>query len=87
VIGPQSPLVFILLIAGFGGLTYLLIRGRVLGLRLLASAGTRHGLVYLPPEYFHRSFAATRFPVVELLHGSPGTPTRCARAAGSPRSG
>jgi hypothetical protein len=34
----------------------------------------RDGLVYLPPQYFERRFAHTRFPVVELFHGSPGSP-------------
>jgi hypothetical protein len=153
VFGPQSPLIFLLLIAGFGGLTSVVIRGRPLWPRLLASAGTfvfaaifgmaavnryydyyqtwgdlyddftgrqpgvsalppagsgavqimrpgrnageratkgllldmmlagrhsgvsRHGLVYLPPEYFRRPYATTRFPVVELLNGSPGMPS------------
>jgi S-formylglutathione hydrolase FrmB len=31
--------------------------------------------VYLPPQYFQKRYAHTRFPVLELLHGSPGTPT------------
>ena len=35
---------------------------------------SRAGYVYLPPQYFQRKYAHTRFPVVELLHGSPGTP-------------
>ena len=35
---------------------------------------TRRGIVYLPPQYFERRYAHTRFPVVELLHGSPGKP-------------
>ena len=35
---------------------------------------SRQGYVYLPPQYFQPAYAHTRFPVVELLHGSPGTP-------------
>lgn len=35
----------------------------------------RGGFVYLPPEYFSPAFATTHFPVVELLHGSPGVPS------------
>jgi hypothetical protein len=34
----------------------------------------RTGLVYLPPQYDQARFSHTRFPVVELLHGSPGKP-------------
>jgi enterochelin esterase-like enzyme len=34
----------------------------------------RPGFVYLPPQYFEARFARTRFPVVELVHGTPGTP-------------
>jgi enterochelin esterase-like enzyme len=34
----------------------------------------RGGLVYLPPQYFEAQYAATRFPVIELVHGSPGSP-------------
>jgi enterochelin esterase-like enzyme len=30
--------------------------------------------VYLPPQYFQKPYAHHRFPVVELLHGSPGNP-------------
>ncbi|MEO9138781.1 MAG: alpha/beta hydrolase-fold protein [Jatrophihabitans sp.] len=35
----------------------------------------RPGLVYLPPQYFEPAYRQTRFPVVELIHGSPGHPT------------
>ena len=38
------------------------------------SGDTREGLVYLPPQYSERQYAHVRFPVVELFHGSPGTP-------------
>ncbi len=34
---------------------------------------SRTGFVYLPPQYFQPRYAHTRFPVVELLHGSPGS--------------
>ena len=34
----------------------------------------RPGFVYLPPQYFQPRFAHTAFPVVELLHGTPGSP-------------
>jgi poly(3-hydroxybutyrate) depolymerase len=34
----------------------------------------RRGLVYLPPQYDQARYADVRFPVVELFHGSPGTP-------------
>jgi enterochelin esterase-like enzyme len=35
---------------------------------------TRTVYVYLPPQYFQRSFRDYRFPAIELLHGFPGTP-------------
>jgi enterochelin esterase-like enzyme len=35
---------------------------------------SRQGMIYLPPQYFQRQFAASRFPVIELIHGAPGTP-------------
>ena len=30
--------------------------------------------VYLPPQYFQKPYAHYKFPVIELLHGSPGNP-------------
>jgi enterochelin esterase-like enzyme len=30
--------------------------------------------IYLPPQYFQPSFRPYRFPVIELLHGYPGSP-------------
>src|SRR5690348_4934569 len=47
--------------------------GRVLTVTLpgAQSGITRQGYVYLPPQYFQRAYAHTRFPVVELLHGTP----------------
>ena len=35
---------------------------------------TRDVYVYLPPQYFQKTYAHYRFPVIELLHGSPGDP-------------
>src|SRR3569833_1350945 len=35
---------------------------------------SRQGVVYLPPQYFQKPYAGQRFPVIELIHGSPGTP-------------
>jgi pimeloyl-ACP methyl ester carboxylesterase len=34
----------------------------------------RKGLVYLPPQYGQARYAHVRFPVMELFHGTPGTP-------------
>lgn len=31
-------------------------------------------LVWTPPQYDERAYAHTRFPVIEVLHGLPGTP-------------
>ncbi len=41
--------------------------------------GARSGVirqmyVFLPPQYFRQAYASYRFPVIELLHGSPGDP-------------
>jgi poly(3-hydroxybutyrate) depolymerase len=38
------------------------------------SGYTRRALVYLPPQYSQAKYAQVRFPVVELLHGTPGSP-------------
>ena len=35
----------------------------------------REVLVYLPPQYFQTAYAHYKFPVIELLHGSPGDPS------------
>jgi enterochelin esterase-like enzyme len=35
---------------------------------------TRDVYVYLPPQYFQKAFRQYKFPVIELLHGSPGNP-------------
>lgn len=38
-------------------------------------AGTKGDvIVWLPPQYGKKEFAHTRFPVIEVLHGIPGTP-------------
>ncbi len=38
------------------------------------SGYSRPGLVYLPPQYGQAKYARIRFPVVELFHGTPGSP-------------
>jgi hypothetical protein len=38
------------------------------------SGYSRRGLVYLPPQYGQARYAHIRFPVVELFHGTPGSP-------------
>jgi enterochelin esterase-like enzyme len=35
---------------------------------------TRDVYVYLPPQYFQKHYLHYKFPVIELLHGSPGDP-------------
>ncbi len=35
---------------------------------------TRDVYVYLPPQYFQKTYLHYKFPVIELLHGSPGNP-------------
>jgi enterochelin esterase-like enzyme len=40
----------------------------------LRSHLARDVYVYLPPQYFQKSYAHYKFPVIELLHGSPGNP-------------
>ena len=47
--------------------------GKVIAVSLpgAASGINRSGYVYLPPQYFQRAYAHTRFPVVELIHGTP----------------
>jgi enterochelin esterase-like enzyme len=34
----------------------------------------RNVYIYLPPQYFQKAYAHYKFPVIELLHGSPGNP-------------
>lgn len=52
-------------------------QGRLLQLRLAGprSGISREGLVYLPPQYFEAADRNVRFPVLELLHGTPGDPS------------
>src|SRR5580704_4605995 len=38
------------------------------------SGYSRRGLLYLPPQYGQARYAQVRFPVVELFHGTPGSP-------------
>jgi poly(3-hydroxybutyrate) depolymerase len=38
------------------------------------SGYSRRALVYLPPQYGESRYAHVQFPVVELFHGTPGTP-------------
>jgi len=40
----------------------------------LRSRLVRDVYVYLPPQYFQKAYAHYKFPVIELLHGSPGNP-------------
>jgi enterochelin esterase-like enzyme len=35
---------------------------------------SRDVYVYLPPQYFQKAYQHYKFPVIELLHGSPGNP-------------
>jgi enterochelin esterase-like enzyme len=35
---------------------------------------SRTAYIYLPPQYFQKSYANYKFPAIELLHGSPGDP-------------
>jgi enterochelin esterase-like enzyme len=35
---------------------------------------SRTAYIYLPPQYFQSRYASYRFPAIELLHGSPGSP-------------
>jgi poly(3-hydroxybutyrate) depolymerase len=48
------------------------LHGRLESIRVLGSGIDRSALVYLPPQY--QMDPAGHFPLVELLHGSPGQP-------------
>lgn len=50
--------------------------GRLMTVRLAGSHShfNRSALVYLPPQYFQKQYAHVQFPVVELIHGTPGGP-------------
>ena len=41
---------------------------------LQSGFGSHHALVYVPPQYFTQPLR--HFPVVYLIHGSPGAPAR-----------
>ena len=51
--------------------------GRLFSIRLPGAKShiDRDGLMYLPPQYFLHRYRTVRFPVVELLHGTPGSPS------------
>jgi hypothetical protein len=53
--------------AGSGRLGWVTLPGR-------HSGYDRRALLYLPPQYGQAQYAHVRFPVVELFHGSPGSP-------------
>ncbi len=53
--------------AGHGITVRVLVQGPRSGLR-------RQVLVFLPAQYFQPAYAGHRFGVLELMHGSPGTP-------------
>lgn len=36
---------------------------------------SRNVYIYLPPQYFQKPYAHYKFPAIELLHGSPGSPS------------
>jgi enterochelin esterase-like enzyme len=56
-----------------------LVRQTVTGHR---SGLTRMVYAYLPPQYFQPAYRAYRFPVIELIHGQPGTPQDWISAVG-----
>jgi len=56
-----------------------LVRQTVTGHR---SGITRKVYAYLPPQYFQPAYRAYRFPVIELIHGQPGTPQDWISAVG-----
>jgi enterochelin esterase-like enzyme len=35
---------------------------------------SRQVIIYLPPQYFQKAYDHYKFPAIELLHGSPGSP-------------
>ena len=58
---PSTPAV------GSGRLGWTVLAGKLSGYN-------RRGLVYLPPQYGQAKYAKVRFPVVEMFHGTPGSP-------------
>src|SRR5438067_1466613 len=52
----------------------------------VSGVGGRDAYVYLPPEYFDPARAAQRFPVLYLLHGSPGVAVDWLRAGWADRA-
>jgi enterochelin esterase-like enzyme len=59
-------------------------QGYTLDLRLTGQRShiTRSVLVFLPPQYFQQAYSGYRFPVIELIHGSPGEPQDWINVAG-----
>lgn len=55
-------------VAGAGSVRAIWLAGASSGIRRVA-------YVYLPPQYHQQRFAHVRFPVIELFHGSPGSPS------------
>lgn len=52
---------------GPGHISWISLPGRLSGY-------SRPGLLYLPPQYTQAQYAHVRFPVLELFHGTPGSP-------------
>ena len=52
----------------------------------VSGVGGRDAYVYLPPEYFDPARAAQHFPVLYLLHGSPGVAVDWLRAGWADRA-
>ena len=61
--------------------------GQLLTVRLPGptSGIDRAGLVYLPPQYGQAAYRSVRFPVLELLHGTPGDPASWVTGLHTPR--
>jgi enterochelin esterase-like enzyme len=47
---------------------------------------TRTVYVFLPPQYFQPAYSSYRFPVIELMQGSPGRPQDWINVAGGTKS-
>ncbi|MFC5183769.1 alpha/beta hydrolase [Actinomadura harenae] len=62
--------------------------GRLVNVRMTGRTTglVRQVLVYLPPQYFDPAYGSYKFPAVELLHGSPGTPTDWTRHIPAPQT-
>jgi enterochelin esterase-like enzyme len=71
---PKSP-IYLKLALQQGDTLRLVIHGKL-------SHITRVTYVYLPPQYFEARYAKYKFPVIELIHGQPGTPQDWINVAG-----